>query len=150
MVKSLLSVLLLSFAALGARAGDTPRSTPAAQVSETDARAVRAVVAAQLKALAADDADRAFSQASPAIQRRFHDAATFAQMVRLAYPMLIRPAGVSFYRPVAGDSVITQSVLFRDEAGHMWRADYLLQRQPDRHWRIEGCEVVPSDATSTT
>ena len=147
MLKSLLCALFLSFTALATLADDALRP---AEVSPADARAVRSVVEAQLKALAADDAPQAFSHASPAIQKQIGDAAAFARMVRMAYPMLIRPVSISFYRPLASASVITQSVMFRDAEGRVWRADYLLQRQADQRWRIEGCQVVRSDDASTT
>ncbi len=147
MFKSLVCALFLTFTSFAALADDGPRS---GDVSSADARAVRAVVEAQLKAFAADDAVQAFSHASPAIQKQFGDAATFTRMVRRTYPMLIRPTSISFYRPLAAESVIKQAVLFRDAEGRAWRADYQLQRQADQRWRIEGCQVVPSDNTSTT
>jgi len=147
MFKSLVCALLFSVIPLAAMADGPPRT---AEVADNDARAVRAVVEAQLKAFAADDAVKAFSHASPAIQKQFGDAATFAEMVRRTYPMLIRPASISFYRPLAIESVVVQGVMFRDGEGHVWRADYQLQRQPDKRWRIEGCQVVPGNDTSTT
>lgn len=150
MFKSMLCALFLSLGAIAAQAQAPTGAARAGEVSDVDARAVRAVVEAQLKAFAADDAVQAFSHASPSIQKQFQDAQTFAQMVRQAYPMLIRPASISFYQPMANDSVVTQPVMFRDGEGHVWRADYQLQRQPDKRWRIEGCSVVPSNDASTT
>jgi len=150
MFKSLVCALFLTVASLTALADDPAGPMRPGEVGDADARAVRAVVEAQLKAFAANDAVQAFSHASPAIQKQFGDAQTFAQMVRRAYPMLIRPAAISFYRPVAGASAITQAVMFRDGDGHVWRADYELQRQPDQRWRIEGCRVVASDDAATT
>ena len=147
MFKSLVCALFLGTVTLPA----LPQGAlPSGVLSEGDSRAVRAVVEAQLKALAAGDATRAFSHAAPAIQQQFQDAATFDQMVRRSYPMLIRPTSVSFYRPLAGEDVVVQSVMFRDREGRTWRADYQLQRQPDRRWRINGCQVVPGDDGSTT
>lgn len=147
MFKSLVCALFLIAAALPAW---SQGAVPAGGLSDSDSRAVRAVVESQLKALAAGDAARAFSHAAPAIQQQFQDAATFDQMVRRSYPMLIRPASVSFYRPLAGEDVVVQSVMFRDREGRAWRADYQLQRQPDKRWRISGCLVVPGDDASTT
>lgn len=147
MFNSLVCALMLFFTSFAALAGDMPRPT---DVSDADARAVRAVVESQLKALAADDAIQAFSHASPAIQKQFGDAATFTLMVRRTYPMLIRPSSTVFYRPLASESVITQTVRFRDAEGRAWRADYQLQRQADQRWRIEGCRVASSDEASTT
>ena len=155
MLKSLVCALSLCLATNTAPAQGAPKpgsagAAAAGEVSDTDARAVRAVVQAQLKALAADDAVQAFSHASPAIQKQFQDASTFAQMVRQAYPMLIRPASTSFYRPSADGAVVNQPVMFRDGEGRAWRADYQLQRQADRRWRIEGCRVAPADEAATT
>jgi len=149
-IKSLVCSLLLTLASSAAMADG---NSPADQVSASDARAVRAVVEAQLKALAAEEAAQAFSYASPAIKSQFHDAATFAEMVRRSYPMLIRPASISFMRPEASEgatTTITQAVQFRDREGNFWRAVYELELQPDKSWRINGCAVAPDDDSLTT
>ena len=54
----------------------------AAVLAEPDARAVHRVVGAPLEAIAADDAERAFSQASAGIRVRFGDADNYMVMVR--------------------------------------------------------------------
>ena len=149
-IKSLVCALLLTLASSAAMADGNSRAD---QVSASDARAVRAVVEAQLKALAAEESAAAFSYASPAIKSQFHDAATFAEMVRRSYPMLIRPASISFMRPEASErakTTITQAVQFRDREGNFWRAVYELELQPDKSWRINGCAVAPDDDSLTT
>ena len=119
-------------------------------VSAADGRAVRAVVEAQLKALADDQAEQAFSYAAPAIRQQFGDAKVFMAMVRQSYAMLIRPRSVSYFRPEGEGGVITQGVQFRDAEGRLWRAVYELQRQSDKRWRINGCAVLPGDKSSIT
>ena len=147
MLKSWVCMLLLTVASstLPAQGGLRPDDVKAA-----DVRAVRAVVEGQLKALAAGDATKAFSYASPAIRQQFGDPGTFMDMVRSNYPMLIRPASVSFFRPEARDGAVAQGVHFRDREGKLWRAVYELARQPDKRWRINGCAVAPEDDASTT
>ena len=147
MFKSLFCGFFIGIAAAVSMAQGGPRAD---EVSTSDGRAVRAVVEAQLKALATDDSVRAFSYASPAIKKQFGNAATFFEMVRRTYPMLIRPVAISFFRPESGDGVITQGVQFRDREGNIWRAIYELQRQPDKSWRINGCAVTADDDSSTT
>ena len=122
----------------------------AAEVSAADRLAVRAVVEAQLKALADDQAEQAFSYAAPAIRQQFGDARLFMAMVRQSYAMLIRPRSVSYFRPERAGDVITQGVQFRDAEGRLWRAVYELQRQSDKRWRISGCAVAPGDESSIT
>lgn len=122
----------------------------AVSLSERDAKAVRAVVEAQLQALAADDAVRAFSFASPAIRSQFGDAATFITMVRQGYPVLIRPAATAFFQPEAVAGAVIQVVQLRDATGRNWLATYQLQRQADQRWRINGCAVAPDAGKSST
>ena len=127
-----------------------PLTLAAQAVSAADARAVREVVEAQLKALAVDDAVRAFSYASPAIRTQFGDAANFMAMVLSGYPMVLRPAATAFFQPAAIDGAVLQVLQLRDRAGKAWLATYTLQRQPDGRWRINGCAVRPDNGKSST
>jgi hypothetical protein len=125
----------------------------AAKLAELDNSAVRRVVEAQLDAFAADDAERAFSYASKGIQAQFVDAATFMAMVRGSYPMVVRPAAISFLQAQPTDDAagtVLQPVHLRDRAGRLWRADYMLERQAGGGWRISGCVVVADSAQSST
>ena len=115
---------------------------PARQaVSPADARAIRAVVQAQLDAFAADDAHRAFALAAPKIREMFGDADTFIGMVRSGYPVVYRPASTEFMVPQRAGSEIILGVRMTDGRGTLWLATYVLQRQPDNSWRIAGCDV---------
>jgi Domain of unknown function (DUF4864) len=138
---------LASLTALPAFAQGVPRP---GELPEADAKAVRAVVESQLKALAADQPVQAFAQATPAIREQFRDATNFIEMVRRSYPMLIKPASVSFLRPESRDGTVTQGVQFRGTDGRLWRAVYALERQPDKTWLISGCVVAPGNEAATT
>lgn len=130
-----------------------PLAAHAAVLSGQDARAVRAVVEAQLGAFADDDAERAFSYASTSVRAQFGDATRFMAMVRSGYPMVVRPAAVSFFqaRAVGGDTAtVSQSVHLRDREGRLWIATYLLERQASDGWRISACVVVADDGKSLT
>ena len=127
-----------------------PWAVAAQAVPAPDARAVREVIEAQLQALAADDAVRAFSYASPTIRSQFGDAATFMAMVRSGYPMVLRPAATAFFQPEAADGVLLQVVQLRDRNGRAWLATYEVQRQPDGRWRINGCAVQADHDKSST
>ena len=121
-----------------------PEFTSAAKLAEFDDRGIRRVVEAQLDAFATDDAERAFSYASKGIRAQFADAAAFMAMVRGSYPMVVRPAAVSFFQAKVTDDAegtVLQPVHLRDRAGRLWRADYLLERQAGGGWRISGCEI---------
>lgn len=114
-----------------------------AQVSDSvqpdERAAVRSVIEGQLSAFAADDADRAFSFASQNIQEMFITARNFMDMVRIAYPVVYRPAGVSFQVPVKRGDDVWQAVQMRDARGIDWVAIYNLQRRGNGAWKINGC-----------
>jgi hypothetical protein len=122
---------------------------PAAAVSATDMRSARAVVQAQLDAFAADDGPRAFSFATQGLRQMFGTPDRFMAMVRAGYPVVYRPAAVAFLVPEWLDRELIQGVHFTDEEGGLWLAVYRLQRQRDNSWRINGCELVESRASTT-
>ena len=122
-------------------------------LAEPDARAVRQVVEAQLDAFAADDAERAFSYAATGIRAQFGDANNFMAMVRRGYPMVIRPAAVSFFQPqrdAGTPETVTQLVHLRDRDGRLWKATYRLERQASAGWRISACMVAADSGKSST
>ena len=116
-----------------------PRAIAAEPLESGDRAAVRQVIEAQLAAFAADDAQQAFSYASPTIQETFITARNFLDMVRIAYPVVYRPASLSFQVPYLQGNEVWQNVEMRDSADVPWTAIYTLLRQPDGLWRISGC-----------
>lgn len=118
-------------------------------VAPTDAKAVRALIEAQLAAFASDDADRAYSFAAPSIQTMFVNADRFLAMVRESYPVVYRPASVAFLQPEWIDGKLIQRVQMADAAGAPWMVVYELERQADRTWRIAGCVAARGQGRST-
>lgn len=135
-------------AILGVLLAATAAAAPGA-VTEAETRLVRASIQAQLDAFAADDAERAFAQATPALRLQFGQAERFVAMVRQHYPVVYRPAAVRFLKAVRVDGELTQGVLFTDAKGLSWLAAYRMERQPDGGWRIAGCDLVASEARMT-
>ncbi len=116
-----------------------PQANSAQPQKYGDPAAVRQIIEAQLAAFAADDAQQAFSYASPTIQETFITARNFMDMVRIAYPVVYRPASLSFQVPYLQGNEVWQTVEMRDSEGVPWTAIYTLLRQPDGLWRISGC-----------
>ncbi len=135
-------VLWLSLTSLGFAA---PAS---AAVSARVAREVQLVVRAQLDAFAADDAERAFSFAAPSIREMFGTPEQFIRMVRASYPVVYRPASVTFLKAKPDATLVVQPVHMTDGLGSSWLAMYRLQRQKDKSWRIAGCVLVADSGQS--
>ena len=117
-------------------------TTATAKVPVTDAKAIQQVVQAQLDAFSKDNAELAFSLAAPEIKEMFGTADNFLQMVRTGYPVVYRPASVTFLQPEFDAKDVMQSVQLTDGKGNAWLATYKMQRQKDKSWRIAGCVVV--------
>lgn len=130
----LLRALLLALAPVLALAQQT--------LSDTDARAVRQVIEAQLEAFQRDDAPRAFSYATAGIRETFRTPENFMEMVRSSYAVVYRPKSVRFDPPVVSEGEIVQPVRMTDADGRAWLALYPMQREPDGAWRINGCQLA--------
>lgn len=118
-------------------------------VSPADAKAVRAVIEAQLDAFRRDDAARAFSLATPGIRETFGSAENFLAMVRASYAVVYRPKSVLFETPQLIDGELLQPVRLTDAEGRGWIAIYPMQRQPDGSWRTNGCQLARVAGTAT-
>jgi len=120
-----------------------------AQIGSADARAVREVIEAQLDAFRRDDAEQAFSLATPAIRATFGSAEIFMAMVRAQYAVVYRPGSVSFDPPVYAGGELVQPVRMTDGSGRSWMALYPMEKQPDGRWRINGCQLARLTARET-
>ena len=134
MVRSLVAVCFAAAVLLASAASAQP-------LGAADERAARSVVAAQLDAFKSDDAERAFSYAAPATRAMFRTPDRFLAMVRAGYPVVYRPASVTFLVPQRAGDEIVQGVHLADADGVVWLATYRLERQADGAWRIKSCDV---------
>jgi hypothetical protein len=104
-----------------------------------DINAIRGLILAQIEAFRADDAERAFSFASPMIQQVFGTPAIFLDMVRTHYHVVYRPRQVRFGELRRdGEFHAIQRAEFLDGEGQRRTAQYELNLTPNG-WRINGC-----------
>lgn len=136
-------VLALAFTPLPGRAGALD------DVGEPDRVAIRAIIERQLAAFQRDDGVTAFGFASPTIRAIFGTPENFMSMVRGGYAPVYRPREVEFQDLADIDGVPTQRVLLVGPDGKVVVAHYLMQRQPDGTWRINGC-VLKGAAQATS
>jgi len=140
---------ILLMAALALAAVGLHMRAAAETVPDPEAQKVREVIVAQLSALALDDADKAFETATPEVRAAIGSSNRFLAMVRGAYPMVYRPASVSFHKPEQEDGGVLQLVEIKDDDDKSWLALFALERQPDQSWRISGCVVAENHWQTT-
>jgi Domain of unknown function (DUF4864) len=73
-------------------------------------------------------------------------AANFMAMVRSNYAVVYRPASVTFLKPEGKDDDALLRAYMTDANGVPWVANYSLQRQKDKLWRITGCVLTEGHA----
>jgi len=108
-----------------------------------EAEAIQRVIEAQLNAFAADDAEQAFSLATPGIRDLFSSAETFLTMVRNGYPMVYRHLSIRFLTPRMGNHFSLQMVRMTDTGADVWMVVYRLRKQDDGRWLIDGVTAFP-------
>ena len=113
------------------------------QITEDDRSEIRSIIERQLIAFQNDDAEAAFAFASAAIQAQFKTPAIFVQMVKTAYKPVYRPRSVIFEQTTILQGFPTQPVLLMSEEKVPMRALYMMEKQADNSWRINGCFLVP-------
>jgi len=137
MIQTACRVFLLAIALIPsspAMAEDAP-STLAAP----DQQAIRQVIQSQLDAFRRDDAAAAYSYATPMIREKFGDAGNFLQMVKQGYTPVYRPKSVDFDKLVDTEYGPDQILRLIGPDGHAYTAHYMMQKQPDGTWMINGC-----------
>ena len=113
-------------------------SLPQQQAAADDSTDIQKVISDQIAAFQRDDGAEAFSYASPNIRRMFGNADTFMRMVRQGYPSVYRPQSFEFQEVVEIQGRLVQDVLFVGPSGEVEIGSYLMERQPDGTWRING------------
>ena len=101
----------------------------------------KAVIEAQIEAMAIDDWSKAFSFASPAIRKRFGSPQRFKEMVLKGYKIVYRPRSISF-QGVENFGVAWGFVFHLiGTDGQAARVVYLMIKDEDEGWRIAGVQL---------
>jgi hypothetical protein len=149
MFRRVLSILVLVLAAAApAAAQSTPPDAPASTLPAPDQAAIRHVVEAQLAAFQRDDGAEAFGYATPILQQKFGDAANFMAMVKGGYPAVYRPRAVTFDKLVDTEMGPDQILRVIGPDGHAYTAHYIMEKQPNGTWMINGCYLTRGDDQS--
>jgi len=133
----LLLVLVVLWAVVG-----TARAEDGAPLPPADAAAIRQVIQDQISAFRRDDSRGAFAFASPVIQGKFQTPENFMAMVKAAYPQVYRPREVEFQSLADSARGPIQEVIVVGPDGVPVMALYVMEKQPDGSWRINGCYLT--------
>lgn len=107
-----------------------------------DAENAQAIIRSQVEALGRDDANAAYSYASPMIQQMFPQPETFMSMVRNGYAPVYRHKSFEFGEAQSAGGRTAQRVRIVDANGELWEALYTVEQQTDGSLKISGCVLL--------
>lgn len=126
----------------------TMSNAAAEELNAQDAQAIRTAIQAQLDAFAEDDADRAFGLASATARSQIGSADNFLRMIKREYAPVYRHRMVIFATPEMVDDRALQLVRLTDSDSLVWIAVYVMQRESDGSWKIDGCRLLETTSVA--
>jgi len=108
---------------------------------------IEGVIGNQIEAFKADDFAQAFEFASPTIRGIFGTPENFGRMVTQGYPMVWRPAEVSYLELRKENGSYWQKVRIVDSDGRVHILDYRML-DTDTGWKINGVQLLESAGVS--
>ncbi len=109
--------------------------------------AITGVIGSQIEAFKSDDFASAFEFAAPSIQNIFRTPENFGVMVQRGYPMVWRPAEVTFLELRQEQGAYWQRVQIVDGDGGVHYLDYRMTETSDG-WKISGVQLVDASSLS--
>lgn len=106
---------------------------------------IEGTISSQLEAFKVDDFEQAFTYATPTLQRLFKTPQNFQRMVTEGYPMVWRPAEVTYLDLAEQRGAFIQKVQIVDGKGFKHLLAYRMIKT-DAGWRIGGVQILDSDS----
>ena len=113
-------------------------------LSEVEQNGIRDAIRGQILALAARDAEKAFSVLAPTAQSFYAKPSDFLSTLTTQLKPLAGTTGYAFSGIEREATDAIQHVVLADAQGLEWHATFRLERQPDGRWSIKNCLVEPS------
>ena len=116
------------------------KSVASEEFNATDKSKIEDAVRAELRALVAQDAKRAFAKLTPSTQSFFGKPEKFLQAVADELPPVVVAKKFSFLG-IDRTGATNSEVLITDVLGQEWLADFEVEKQENGDWRVKGCVV---------
>ncbi|WP_415404467.1 DUF4864 domain-containing protein [Tateyamaria sp. SN3-11] len=102
---------------------------------------IQGVISSQIEAFKADNFTEAFEFASPSIRGMFRTPENFGRMVTQGYPMVWRPAEVTYLGLEDNNGILSQTVRIVDAEGRVHLLKYSML-ETDAGWKINGVQLL--------
>lgn len=118
------------------------------EITDADAEAIRVLINKQLTAFREGDAQGAYELSSAAIRQTFSSPSKLMQIIRAHYPSLADPRRAWFGDYTMTPDGIGQLVRVADASGTHTHLVYLVVKEADGSWRINGCVALREESAA--
>jgi len=118
--------------------------------AEDPIAAAQAVISGQIAALLHNDAEKAYSFASPGIRSLYPSKDQFLDMVRKSYEPVYHAGNYAFGRSklIGGGEMVLQEVMISAREGKDWTAIYQMRLTDDGSYKVDGVRMIPNTAST--
>ncbi len=114
----------------------------AAGLGKSEVTAIQSAVQLQIEALVNDDADRAFALTTEDARNRLGSPDNFLKMIKEEYDPVYRHRTALYSSPQIVLGKVYQVVRLTDLDSHVWVAIYLMHKDAQGTWKIDGCRLI--------
>ena len=114
----------------------------AEKLHESEMVEIRSAVQSQIEALTNDDAVKAFDLTTEDARNRLGSPDNFLRMIKEKYDPVYRHRMALYSSPQIVLGKVYQAVRLTDLDSHVWVAIYLMHKDEEGTWKIDGCQLV--------
>ncbi|RJG03956.1 DUF4864 domain-containing protein [Noviherbaspirillum sedimenti] len=133
-----LTLMVLMFVMVGGAA----MLAKAAEFGQNEVAAIQGAVQLQIEALANDDAAGAFALTTENTRSRLGSPDNFLKMIKEQYDPVYRHRLALYQSPQIVFGKVYQVVRLTDLESHVWVAIYLMHKDEEGAWKIDGCRLI--------
>jgi len=143
-----LTLIVAMFMALGGSLSIASAEERQQQLHENEIVEIRDAVETQIDALANDDAATAFDLTTEDTRTRLGSPDNFLRIIKESYEPVYRHRMAIYSSPQVVLGKVYQVVRLTDLESHVWVAIYLMHKDEEGTWKIDGCQLVQTPSVA--
>lgn len=141
-----LTLIVAMFMTLGGWLSQASAKEHQGALQESEVAEIRDAVQSQIDALANDDAATAFDLTTDDTRSRLGSPDNFLRIIKESYEPVYRHRMALYSSPQVVLGKVYQVVRLTDLESHVWVAIYLMHKDEEGTWKINGCQLVQTPA----
>jgi hypothetical protein len=141
-----LALIVAMFVTLGGSLSRASAEEHQGELRESEMVEILSAVQTQIDALTNDDAAKAFDLTTEDTRNRLGSPDNFLKIIKEKYEPVYRHRMALYSPPQIVLGKVYQAVRLTDLDSHVWVAIYLMHKDEEGIWKIDGCQLVQTPA----